>query len=241
MNFRSNDLSVKWPFSVKAFGQMNFRSNEFSVKRPSAQFFFGQMTFSAEGWFGQMTIFCKKSVIWPFGKMNFRSNGVRLNGDSVKWPFGQMVFGQTVFGQMVFWSNGVRSKKFGKMTSVKWSRTSKAHSKIWKVVEQKLFLISICIFWDYKPKQFLKFLHTKTLQPRKKWLKVVFIDFFPGRISHSYEIKDLKYHKQKKIDWETERLPGVKGKEFGWVSITPARDSHFLSHFFFYITSTTCC
>jgi hypothetical protein len=26
-----------------------------------------------------------------------------------------MVFGQTVFGQMVFRSNGVRSKKFGKM------------------------------------------------------------------------------------------------------------------------------
>jgi hypothetical protein len=136
MNFRSNDLSVKWPFgqmtifSKKAFGQMNFRSNDQFSKKA-----FGQMNLRLNVisviwlffpiWF---------SVKWPFskyfrsndlinfvfgqmtyfGKMNFRSNGVRSNGVSVKWPFDQMVFGQTVFGGVsVKWRS---VKKFGKMT-----------------------------------------------------------------------------------------------------------------------------
>jgi hypothetical protein len=63
MNFRLNDLSVKWSFSEKAFGQMNFRSDEFSVKRLCAHFFFGQMTFFFESRFGQMTNSEKKSVV----------------------------------------------------------------------------------------------------------------------------------------------------------------------------------
>jgi hypothetical protein len=57
------------------------------------------------------------SVKWIFGQTTFGQMVFRSNGLSVKWPFGQMVF-----GQMVFRSNGLRSKKFGEMTSVKWSR-----------------------------------------------------------------------------------------------------------------------
>jgi hypothetical protein len=97
--FRSNEFSVKWSFSEKAFGQMNFRSKEFSVKRPCAQFFFGQMTFFVESRFGQMTIFCKKknrcdlSVKWTFGQTAFRSNELSVKWHSVKrcsvkWSFG---------------------------------------------------------------------------------------------------------------------------------------------------------
>jgi hypothetical protein len=39
--------------------------------------------------------------------------------------------------------------------------------KILKVVEQKLFLISVHIFFDYRPNQFLSliFLHIKSIQP----------------------------------------------------------------------------
>jgi hypothetical protein len=113
MNFRSNDLSVKWPFFKKPFGQMNFRSYDisviwlvfqvrFSVKWPFSKYFrsndllinfvFGQMTF--------------------FGTMNFESNGLRLNGDSLKCIFGQIAFGQTVFSQLVFRSNGLSVKIF---------------------------------------------------------------------------------------------------------------------------------
>jgi hypothetical protein len=107
------EQSVRWQFvEKKNFGQTtifkkNMRSNDLSVKW---QFFLKKLF--VKGWFGHLTIFWKKkSVIWPFGKMNFRSDGAWLNGDAVKWNFGL-----TVFGQMVFWSNGVRSKKFGKMT-----------------------------------------------------------------------------------------------------------------------------
>jgi hypothetical protein len=110
---------------------MNFRSNEFSVKRPFTQFFSVKWHFLSTVDSVKWPFSENKSVIWPFGKINFRSNGDRsngdrLNGDSVKWcfgqtafdqtVFGQTVFGQTVFGQMVFRSNGVRSKKFDKTT-----------------------------------------------------------------------------------------------------------------------------
>jgi hypothetical protein len=135
ITFRSNDLSVKWPFgqmtfrsndlSVKwTFFQMTFGLNDLSVKWPfgqiiifrnsfwsselSVKWIFGQMIFIVESKFGQMTIFWKKSIIWPFGKMTF----------------GQMAFGQTVFGQMVFRSNGLSVKNFRwNDFSVKWSRT----------------------------------------------------------------------------------------------------------------------
>jgi hypothetical protein len=121
MNFRSNDIPVKWTFGQMIIFRNSFRSNEFSVKWPCVQYFFGQMTFFVESRFGQMTIFWKKSVIWPFGKMNFRSNGIRLNVDSVEWTFGQMAFGQTVLGRMVFRSNGLSVKKFRwNDFSVKW-------------------------------------------------------------------------------------------------------------------------
>jgi hypothetical protein len=50
------------------------------------------------------------------GHMTFRSNGLSVKRHSVKRRSVKWYFGQMVFGQIVFWSNGVRSKKFGKMT-----------------------------------------------------------------------------------------------------------------------------
>jgi hypothetical protein len=46
-------------------------------------------------------------------------------------------------------------------------RRGHPHSKFWKVVEQKLFLMSVRNFLDYSSRQFLnlKFSRTKTLQP----------------------------------------------------------------------------
>jgi hypothetical protein len=137
MTFRSNDLSVKWPFLEKAFDQINFRSNEF-----------------LRNFFRSNELFCQKYIqwndhflknklfIWPFGKNNFRLNGVWLNGDSVKWTFGQMAFSQTVFGQMMFRSNGLSVKKcsfklcFGQKTfgqiEIRWNFFRKVSKRLFK-------------------------------------------------------------------------------------------------------------
>jgi hypothetical protein len=70
MTFRSNDPSVKWPFSEKSF-----RSNELSVK-----WFFGQTTLCA--FFFRSNDFQKNelSVKWPFGQKF-----------SVRWFFGKVI------------------------------------------------------------------------------------------------------------------------------------------------------
>jgi hypothetical protein len=120
MNCRSNDLSVKWSFSEKAFGQMNFRSNELSVKWTFGQMNFRSYTLVCNFFSVKWHIFSKVySVKWLFSEEKNQSYDL-----SVKWTFGQMAYGQTMFGQTVFRSNGLSVKKFQwNDFSVKWSRT----------------------------------------------------------------------------------------------------------------------
>jgi hypothetical protein len=93
-SYRSNDLSVKWPFFEQTFSQKNFRSNDLSVKWSFSEKAFGQMNFRSNdlvrNFFSVKWHFLSKVdlVKWPFseknGQMNFRSNGTRSNGFSVK-------------------------------------------------------------------------------------------------------------------------------------------------------------
>jgi hypothetical protein len=87
-------LSVKCTVLKKTFGQLTFRSNELSISWPFGKthfysFFFGQMTFSVkrcsiERRFGQLAFQSNKIRSNSVRSNGFRSNCVRPNGDSVK-------------------------------------------------------------------------------------------------------------------------------------------------------------